>query len=289
LEELVSDSELLTPTFKEVRGRRVDYGSQFEILVSYIYHHLVGAGANVVDGGANAGLHAMPLRDLVGPSGRLTCFEPSPQPAAALRRNLADAIAAGYAEVRQEALGHENSTMTFIIDPKNPALSRIMSHLDRPREDEEKIAVPVVRLDDALGDRRIDFIKLDLEGYDFNALRGAEGILSAARPPVVFENSRAWAARRFGYTADDFFGFFDRIGYLIWDLHNVALVPESWAREDMAFEFVALHREDPRIGIVRRAIQHFWRSLDERPPLADWSECVMKCRKPIEYVGTRIE
>ncbi|BDG72005.1 FkbM family methyltransferase [Roseomonas fluvialis] len=277
-----------TPAFPQVKAERTDYGSQFEILVSYIYHHLVAAGAHVVDGGANAGLHAVPLADLVGPSGRLVCFEPNPEPAAGLARNLARAVADGVAELRHEALGNQPGELRFTANRKRSALSRVTAAADQPGPDEEVIVVPVVRMDDVVQTDRLDFIKLDLEGFDFNGMRGAQRLIGAFRPPVIFENAREGAARRYGYTRDEFFAWFDAMGYATVDLHNRPLTPETWTSKDLAFEFIALHRDDPRRDLVTRTIHRFWTTLPERAPIAEWKVCVQLCRRPIEYVGGRV-
>lgn len=277
-----------TPTLLEVRALRPDYGSQFEILVAYLYDHLVTPGARVIDGGANAGLHAVPLAALVRPDGHVTCFEPNPTTAAGLRRNLAQSLAAGIAEVRQEALGNLPGELRFTVNRQRSALSRVTTDTDRPGPEEEVITVPVVRLDDVIRTDRLDFIKLDLEGFDFNGMRGGEGLIGRFRPPVIFENGREAAARRYGYTKEDFFAWFDRMGYALTDLHNRPLTPETWASKDLAFEYVAMHRDDPRRDLVQRIIHHFWTTLPAREPIAEWKTCVQLCRRPVEYVGGRV-
>ena len=44
-----------------------NYKDNLEVLLSAIYHRIVRNGDTVIDGGANSGLHSMPLARLVGP------------------------------------------------------------------------------------------------------------------------------------------------------------------------------------------------------------------------------
>jgi FkbM family methyltransferase len=278
-----------TPPFREVSLQRKDYGSPFEILVSYLYNHLVSAGMHVIDGGANAGLHAVPLATLVGAAGCVTCFEPNPTTVEGLRRNLAHWVAVGTAKIYQAALGNEPGELRFTVNRKRSALSRVTTETDVAGEDEEIITVPVLRLDDVICADRLDFIKLDLEGFDFNGMRGGERLFATSRPPVIFENGREAAARRYGYTKDTFFAWFDRMGYVITDLHNRPLTPGEWTSKELAFEFIAMHREDPRWDLVRRVIHRFWTALPMREEIREWRTCVQLCRAPIDYVGGRAE
>jgi hypothetical protein len=102
----------------------------------------------------------------------------------------------------------------------------------RPEIPTESITVPCRRLEDAIpaGDvARLSFIKLDLEGAEFTVLSGgAARLLERQRPLIVFENARAAAARLYGYTEADFFGFFGRLGYKLFNLLGVPFGPDQW-------------------------------------------------------------
>ncbi len=269
-----------TPNKSEIISFRKDYNSQFEILVSYLYHHVVKSGSFVIDGGANSGLHAMPLSRLVSPDGMLFCFEPLPHISETLRKNIAPAISSVCARVYQNALGDKSAKVQFICNSANPALSRIMTDFDKLGESDNIIEVDVVVLDHILRGHKIDFIKLDLEGADFLALKGGENILRNWKPPVVFENSRAWAAKKYNYTAEDFFIFFENLEYEIYDLHNIKLTRDNWEDQNLSFEFIAFHKSDPRGDLFMRIIEYFWSTINQRSELLDWIECVKLCRDP---------
>lgn len=60
---------------------------------------------------------------------------------------------------------------------------------------------------------RCDFIKLDLEGCELLALRGAEETIRRYRPMLFLEFNESELGRRFGYTNDDVIQFLKLYGY----------------------------------------------------------------------------
>lgn len=62
------------------------------------------------------------------------------------------------------------------------------------------------------------FIKLDLEGGEFDAFRGASRTLERDRPLLVFESARKPAADAYGYDVDAWFAIFENAGYDLWDI-----------------------------------------------------------------------
>jgi FkbM family methyltransferase len=143
----------------------------------------------VVDGGANKG--AVTARLLAAwPDCRVAAFEPQPR----LARKLAKRFAGDLrVTVRAVALGEAEATLPLTVLAR-PTLSSLLpptgirekyAGQDLPVTD--TVAVPVVRLDAALA--RADVIKLDLQGYELPALRGASGLLPRVTA-VVAEMAR---------------------------------------------------------------------------------------------------
>lgn len=265
-------SDPVSTSFQAQKAARSDYAHQYEILVAALYNQIVAPGEIVVDGGANIGWHAAPLARRVGPHGLVIAFEPVPLLFKELERNVGGLAV----ELHQLALSDSDGTASFVVDDKTTALSHIRHHFDKPGGGKSEIVVETATIDNVVKSRKIDFIKLDLEGADFLAILGARATISSGRPPIIFENGRAWPARCYDYSADDFFSFFEQVNYVIYDLHGTALTRDAWSAKDVGFEFIALPGEaaDANRRLLS-VIDFFWREIDRRPLIMEWRDFLL--------------
>ncbi|HEY0904785.1 MAG TPA: FkbM family methyltransferase [Marmoricola sp.] len=143
------------------------------------YSQQVHRGEFVVEAGANIGFFSLMLARQVGPEGKVLCYEPDPELAAILRRNVE---ANGYTNVvvRQAAVADQPGELTFFRAARNTGDNRLFTH----GVDGGSFPVSAVTLDDELeGEtRRIDLLKLDIQGAEPLALRGL-GRTLRTRPP----------------------------------------------------------------------------------------------------------
>jgi FkbM family methyltransferase len=147
------------------------------------------AGAVAYDLGANVGFLSMVMARIVGPEGQVVCFEPMPANAAQVRYNAAlngfDNII-----VRQEAIADHDGAEEFLVDgfSSNHRLGLLGS---RTPDQRGRISVELRTLDSvselAPGLRDPTFIKMDIEGAEVLALRGAKKLLARARPAILIE------------------------------------------------------------------------------------------------------
>lgn len=143
------------------------------------YLSVLRPGDLVVEVGANIGYFSLILARAVGPEGRVLSYEPDPELNSILRRNLAHN---GYlnVEARQAAVADKAGELTFYRSAKSMGDNRLFTH----GVDGATFKVRTVALDDDLADldRRIDLVKMDIQGAEPLALAGFERILGQ-RPP----------------------------------------------------------------------------------------------------------
>jgi FkbM family methyltransferase len=130
------------------------------------------AGAVVVDAGANIGIYSELLSRCVGPTGAVHSFEPSPDNFKRLRaatRKLQNV------RLSQAAVGeHSGNSELYLSDKLNVDHRAYMANGDSRRT----VPIEIVALDDYFKPgERVDLIKMDIQGYELHALRGANRVL----------------------------------------------------------------------------------------------------------------
>jgi FkbM family methyltransferase len=144
----------------------------------------------VIDGGANAGQFARAVAEFY-PRATIISFEALPDVAETLRRNLSDRP---QVRVIQSALGRSDGALEFFPNEYSLASSALPVHANQrssfPNVRQlDSIRVPMVCLDTSLADESLTppvLLKLDLQGYELEALKGATRTLDRVTH-VLFE------------------------------------------------------------------------------------------------------
>jgi FkbM family methyltransferase len=139
------------------------------------------SGAVVLDVGANIGLFT--LQALRAGVSKVISLEPNPASRSALVRNTR--FAEGRVTVLPKGAWHSAGTMTMTVDPYRPGRSSVV--VPSPERASYEIPVELESLDAIVKDlalAHVDFIKMDIEGAETHALRGAAGILARFKPQL---------------------------------------------------------------------------------------------------------
>lgn len=173
-----------------------------------VLRHYVPRGSTVVDVGAHRGVYTYWLRRLVGPSGTILAFEPQP--------DLHDYLQSGlrprkYANVwlRPVALSDHDGADRLVIPVVEGQRQIAWAGLDHAEAEGIGIDVEVSTLDEQLGGRPVDFVKIDVEGHEARVLTGCAGTLAARRAVWLVEIE----ARHAGATVSTTLGLLRDAGY----------------------------------------------------------------------------
>ena len=154
-----------------------------------VFRQLVKPGMTVVEAGANIGTHTLMLAKACAP-GRLIAFEPQQRVFQLLCANLA-ANGVGNVVALPEAMGAAAGTVRL------PALdyggANNFGAISVEAGDGDWAAGGAARMTplDALRLSACHFLKIDVEGGETDALRGAAGVIARCRPVIYVENDRA--------------------------------------------------------------------------------------------------
>jgi FkbM family methyltransferase len=190
----------------EETGRFIYYGGLPDYDEMIFMRRYLRPGDNFVDGGANVGAYTLLAASLVEPTGRVDAFEPAPLEAHRLRENVA-LNRLEYVQVHEAALAQTPGHARFTLDRRSG--NRLWP------ADEERLETSVVRVTSIDHELSATYAmaKLDLEGAEPLALRGAERHLAAGNPPVLVLELVDRFVRRYGSSAVDVADWLHERGY----------------------------------------------------------------------------
>lgn len=250
---LTDDPDFVFPAFPDWKvdlgARSKNPGAIYEAQLTLMYQALLKPGDVAVDGGANRGVHTVEMSRAVGPTGIVYAFEPSPKPSSILIERL---VAGGFSNValHLSALGRAEQQAEFYHYVGADYQSGLRGRDAVVGGTALKFTVAVTTMDKFVpAERPVRFVKLDLEGGEFDAMRGAERILSNDRPIICFENGLQSTGKLYGYDADAFFSFFEARDYRIYTAFGEALTLAHWGARSSHFQFYALPAE--RVELIQ--------------------------------------
>jgi FkbM family methyltransferase len=203
---------------------------------------LLSPGDHFVDCGANVGLWSLVAAGRLGHLGRVTAFEPNPSAYLRLTQNLSASGEVGRRVTAINVAIADRAGQVAFETGAHHNLGRIVAELAVG-----SVVVPALSLDDYLGDAPVHALKLDIEGGETAALRGAARILRAQRPAVLAEFNVAIAGS--GRIGDwDVYELMRELGYTCRQITAASgRVPGSSIDADVVFAgYVNVLFEPPR-------------------------------------------
>ena len=185
-----------------------------------VWRHVMGearVGDVVADVGSNIGLYAIALAKRVGDTGKVHAFEPDPVNFRALDRHC-----------------HLNQVTARVV-PYQVAVARTDGRVafEAGRGSESHISsgalvseVDGVRLDTVFSGNRLDILKIDVEGFEEEVLKGASELLSdrARGPRIIYVEVHPFAWEEVRTTSETLLTLLTDYGYRVQDLSGKEVV-----------------------------------------------------------------
>ncbi len=185
-------------------------GEVFEPEVVEVVRSHARPGTTVLDVGSNFGQMAILFSGMVGATGRVLAFEADDYVHAVLRRNL-DAAAAGNVRTFLAAVHERSGEEVIYPEPDFVRFGSYGSYGIDPRATAGR-RVKTIAIDDAPIDGAVSFMKVDVQGCDLFAMRGAVETIRRHRMPILFEYEERFQDE-FGTCFQDYVDFVASIGY----------------------------------------------------------------------------
>lgn len=194
-------------------GSALFYGGFENTERSFVENYL-RPGMVVVDIGAHHGFYTLLASRKVGSDGRVLAIEASPRERKKLRLHLR-INSCRNVEIENSAVGErEADSELYLVFGRETGCNS----LRRPAvsEPNSAVSIHIERLDDMLHRRKIaavDLVKIDVEGAELSALKGAPHLLTNRPRPVVLAEVQDIRTKPWGYPARDIIRFLLRANY----------------------------------------------------------------------------
>lgn len=166
------------------KHRSFAYGSWEPEVVDAI-SGVVRPGMKAIDIGAHGGFYALLLSKLVGPAGDVIAFEPLPANFRVLRENLRINATGNITAELLAVFSHSGELVMEVPGPESFLLAGPLDDMD----ERDTVRTRCISLDEYLvgGHRRVDFIKMDVEGAEGDVLKGAKEVVDRYHPTMMIE------------------------------------------------------------------------------------------------------
>jgi FkbM family methyltransferase len=165
------------------------YTGKYEEDLVVCFRSLLTQGDIVIDMGANIGYFTMLAARMVGNKGRVIAFEPTPYNAERLKEHFALNRITTPMDLEVAGLSDADGELAMNMGKSS---NQMLNSFAETRFEADPVIVPVYRLDrymERRGIDRIDFVKIDVQDWEYQVLAGCKGVLE--------DSNRPWMAVEF--------------------------------------------------------------------------------------------
>ncbi|MDI1353456.1 MAG: FkbM family methyltransferase [bacterium] len=186
--------------------------------ISLLKKH-ISEGDIVLDIGANIGYYAGILARLVGEKGQVHCFEPDLKNFSHLKDSVGSL---NNVLVNNKAVGAKTELLSMYTS-KN---LNVDHRTYEPEEYDEKLEIQALSIDDYVSELKIakvDFIKIDIQGFEMQAIKGMERTLAENKDLKIISEFWPYGLKKAGSSVSQYYDFLNSKGFICYLLEKETL------------------------------------------------------------------
>lgn len=195
---------------------------KWEEFEAELFEKSIKSGDTVIDIGAHIGYYTLIAAKKVGPKGKVYAFEPLPKNFQLLKRNIE---INGYKNVVliNKAVSDKNSkSKLFLSNENNFGDQRIYD----PKENRKSVSIHTVTLDSFFRNRnkKINVIKMDIQGSETKALTGASEVLIKNKSMRILTEFWPRGLHQSGSSGRNYLELLKKNGFKIYEINSLTKI-----------------------------------------------------------------
>lgn len=171
----------------------------------FIRDYLIQEGTLVVECGCHQGFTTLLLSKWVGNRGKIIAFDANSENVAIAIKNM-ELNEIKNVEIHVAAVGNQLGTLSVTTASNAEVASQLLP---------DEVEVTAIRLDDYLAGQIPNLLKIDIEGYELECLKGFQSTLAKKKCNLSIE-VHCDALSRYSASVDDLFEFIGLEDYVCW-------------------------------------------------------------------------
>jgi FkbM family methyltransferase len=209
---------------------------------------------NIADVGANQGIYTLFFSSAV-PLGYVYAFEPDPSLFASLKGNVSQ-NGANNVTLFNAAAASKPAKLSLRPGKLNRGDNQIISS-ETPGAD--TVAVDAISLDEVIPQLKLDLLKIDVQGFEVEVLRGAEKLLEANPPLLILLEFWPYGLRNAGSNPEELLDILLRAGFSVFRYFDTDCFEpftyrkNDWNRPSKFCNLIATRGGNPSESLKARA------------------------------------
>jgi FkbM family methyltransferase len=209
---------------------QLNFNGNFEPVETEIVKKEIKENDIILDIGANIGYYSLIFAQLTGKSGKVYSFEPDPTNFEILKKNI---LVNKHENVilENKAVSNKEGNLKLYLSTENNGMHRIYPS----KWCKDSIDINSIKIDNYFNikKQKIDFVKLDIEGAEYDALLGMESIIQNNENIIIFIEFVPASLEEHGTNPEDVLDFFINEGFKIFRINNETKLKEIISKEEL--------------------------------------------------------